>query len=292
VAAEDRDVATVDILGAFLQADMDETVHVRFDGKMANLMSHIDPKLYRKFILNEHKKPVLYVKLRTLRAALLFWTKLTQIIREMGFTINPYDECVANKKINNSTCTIIWHVDDLKITHKDTGVVSDIIKNPSMVFGKEAPLSINRGKCHNYLGMTLDVSCSGKLAITMKDYINNIIDNLPDDMTGTTSTPAANHLFEVNDLNPEHLTEENSVKFHRYAAKLLFLCKRARPDIHTAVAFLSTCVKKPDYDDNKKLSRVMKYLQETKDLNLTLEAKNVSKINWWVDASYAIHHDM
>jgi Reverse transcriptase (RNA-dependent DNA polymerase) len=96
-AAEDRDVATVDIPGAFLQADMDETVHMRFDGKMAELMSHVDPKLYRKFILNEHKKPVLYVKLRksiygTLRAALLFWTKLTQIIREMGFTINPYDE--------------------------------------------------------------------------------------------------------------------------------------------------------------------------------------------------------
>jgi hypothetical protein len=89
-------VATVYIPGAFLQADMDDTVYMRFDGKMAELMSHIDPKLYRKFILNEHKKPVLYIKLRkaiygTLRAALLFWTKLTQIIREMGFTINPHD---------------------------------------------------------------------------------------------------------------------------------------------------------------------------------------------------------
>jgi hypothetical protein len=86
--------------------------------------------------------------------------------------------------------------------------------------------------------------------------------------------------------------EENAVKFHYYIVKLLFLCKRAWPDIHTAVGFLSTCIIKPDYDDFKKISRLMKYLQETKDLDLTLETRNVSKINWWVDASYAVHHDM
>jgi hypothetical protein len=76
-AMERRDIATVDILGAFMQADMDETVHVKLEGKMAELLVMIDPKLYCKHIRIERGKHILYVELRkalysTLRAALLF----------------------------------------------------------------------------------------------------------------------------------------------------------------------------------------------------------------------------
>jgi hypothetical protein len=60
--------------------------------------------------------------------------------------------------------------------------------------------------------------------------------------------------------------------FHHMTAKLLFLCKRARPDIQTTVAFLSTRVKGPDTDDYKKLRRVIQYLRGTQDMPLTLEA--------------------
>jgi len=80
--------------------------------------------------------------------------------------------------------------------------------------------------------------------------------------------------------------------FHHNTAKLLFLCKRARPDLQTAVAFLCTRVKMPDVDDYKKLCRVMRYLRATKQMPLTLEADSTNVIKWWVDAAYAIHADM
>jgi hypothetical protein len=51
-AKEERDVATVDIPGAFMQADMDEVVHVKLEGTMAELMVRLDPKLYRQYIQN------------------------------------------------------------------------------------------------------------------------------------------------------------------------------------------------------------------------------------------------
>jgi hypothetical protein len=38
----ERDIATVDILGAFMQADIDETVHVKLEGKMAELTAGHD----------------------------------------------------------------------------------------------------------------------------------------------------------------------------------------------------------------------------------------------------------
>lgn len=43
-AMEGRDAAVVGIPGAFMQADMDETVHAKFSGKMVELLVEIDPE--------------------------------------------------------------------------------------------------------------------------------------------------------------------------------------------------------------------------------------------------------
>lgn len=198
---------------------------------------------------------------------------------------------IANKDVDGSQCTILWHVDDLKISHVDPKVVTGIIQQLEQQFGKEAPLTINRGKIHDYLGMKLDCSEPGKVKITMEDYIQSMLAELPEDMHGTSKTPAAGHLFQV---NPEalKLPESKADFFHHYTAKLLFMCKRARPDIQTAVAFLTTRVKAPDEDEYKKLARVMKYLRATSTIPLTLEADNLYVMKWWVDASYATHPDM
>ena len=296
-AKECRDVATVDIPGAFMQADIDDLVHLRLDGPIVELLAQIEPQLYRKFIIAERGKKVLYVKLRkalygTIQAAFLFWKKLTSELIKMGFITNPYDQCVANKLINGTVCTIIWHVDDLKISHINADVVTSVIDQISEVFGKEVPLTVNRGPTHEYLGMSIDFSEKHKVIINMEKYIYDMINELPIDMIGHASTPAANHLFEVNENDPKYLSEDEAMKFHHVVAKLLFLCKRARPDIHTAVAFLCTRVKKPDEDDYKKLCRVLKYLQSTIEIKLTLEAEDPMTVQWWVDASYAPHVDM
>ena len=45
----------------------------------------------------------------------------------MGFTLNPYDLCVANKIVNGSQCTVVFYVDDNKISHVDPEVVKDVL---------------------------------------------------------------------------------------------------------------------------------------------------------------------
>ena len=59
-----------------------------------------------------------------LRAALLFYRKWRAILEDMGFKVNPYDPCVANKIVSESQCTVVWHVGDLKVSHKDEAVVT------------------------------------------------------------------------------------------------------------------------------------------------------------------------
>ena len=44
-----------------------------------------------------------------LKAALLFYEKLSSDLIADGFEINPYDPCVANKMINGEQMTVVWH---------------------------------------------------------------------------------------------------------------------------------------------------------------------------------------
>jgi hypothetical protein len=68
-----------------------------------------------------------------------------------------------------------------------------------------------------------------------------------------------------------------------FTPSLLFACKRARPDIHTTIAFLCTRVQEHDWD---KLLRQMEYLNGSTD-----EVLYQHIIKWYVDASFAVHKD-
>jgi hypothetical protein len=168
-AKEKRTVITTDIPRAFLQTDVDEVIHVRLQGPLATLLTKVDPKLYTKYLEHDKKgKPVLYVKLRkaiydTLQAAMLFWKDLLAKLINWGYEINPYDWCVANKMIDGKQCTVLWHVDDLKISHSDPSVVEALIYLLNKEYGKINSLVSTRGKVHEYLGMTLDFSEEGKI---------------------------------------------------------------------------------------------------------------------------------
>ena len=74
--------------------------------------------------------------------------------------------------------------------------------------------------------------------------------------------------------------------------QLMYLSQRGRPDIRTAVAFLSSCVSNPDQDDYLKLGKVIKYLESTIHLTLRLQVDKSNLLQWWVDAAYANHPDM
>jgi hypothetical protein len=77
-AHERCDVATCNILGAFLQADDPDYVLMRLDGILAELPVSIAPNIYCKYItVNAKGKPVLYLQLEKalygmMKSALLF----------------------------------------------------------------------------------------------------------------------------------------------------------------------------------------------------------------------------
>jgi hypothetical protein len=58
-ALEGRDIAVIDVPGAFMQADMDELVHVCFTGKMVDLLLEIDRNMYGPCVIKEGKETVM-----------------------------------------------------------------------------------------------------------------------------------------------------------------------------------------------------------------------------------------
>ena len=101
---------------------------------------------------------------------------------------------MANLLVEGSQATIVWHVDDAKISHASPRVVTWILEEIEKWFGT---LSVTRGKKHVYVGMTFEMKGDGSVDITAEDYIAEAIQEFGEDVSSGATTPATNDLFIV-----------------------------------------------------------------------------------------------
>ena len=172
-------------------------------------------------------------------------------------------------------------------------MAKEVIASLSDEYGKVGEMTVKRGKIHEYLGMTLDFSEEGKFIVNTEEYIDEILIGLPEDTNGVAITPAVDHLFKTCSDAPK-LNKERAELFHRVTAQILFLAQRGRPDLRTAISFLTKQVgeDKTDKDDYNKLTRVAKYMHRTKFLRLTIEATYLDQNHWFIDAAFTVHGNM
>ena len=64
-----------------------------------------------------------------MQSAILWYIIFKSCLENLGFKLNPYDLCVANKMVNGEQCTICWYVDDSKIPHVNPKTVEWVIEN-------------------------------------------------------------------------------------------------------------------------------------------------------------------
>jgi len=301
-AEEGRDVATCDIPNAFIQTakePRDKDGHrtiMKIRGVLVDILCEMD-RSYEEYVHMEHGKKVLYVHITKaiyglLESAMLFYRRLVKDLTAFGFEINPYDPCVANKMVNGHQMTVSWHVDDLKISHKDPRQIDGFIAWVKKTYGSIGEVKVTRGKIHDYLGMKLEYTVPGQVTIDMVDYVQSMIDNFPKAaLKGPpVASPWSDNLFQVKEDSPL-LAPKDKEQFHTTTAQALFLTKRARPDIGPAVAYCTTRVREPNEDDWKKIVRMMRFLNQTKKDRLTLRADGSGIMHWHVDASFAVHPD-
>ena len=299
-AKERRDVATFDIPNAFIQTHVDEKdnhgdrIIMKIRGAMVDMLIEVDPS-YEDYVVEERGQKILYVHILRaiygmLMSGLLFYKKFRASIEKIGYKVNPYDPCVANKTIKGKQHTISWHVDDLKSSHIDPKINDEFHNWLRKEYGQVKEITSTRGTKHVYLGMTLDYSVPGEVKIDMTDYVKEMIKEFPEELPGTSKSAASENLFKVD--KGKQISKLKAEAFHTFVAKALFLCKRARPDINPAVAFLCTRVQVSNSYDWSKLVKMMDFLKKTEDDCLTLAADDSSEMRWSVDAAFAVHPDM
>ena len=81
-----------------------------------------------------------------------------------------------------------------------------------------------------------------------------MLEDFPYKVKPTKTAPWTEKLLKVQE-DAKKLEEERRSIFHTFMMKAMFLCKRARPDIDQAIAFLSSRVKDANEGDWQKLLR-------------------------------------
>ena len=144
----------------------------------------------------------------------------------MEFTVNPYDPCVANKMVDDAQLMVVWHVDDMKISHVKKKCVDEMIEwLKSMYEDKVGKVKQSHGKIHDYLGMEMDFSNPGMVQVKMIRYVKEMVVCFPDQaaVQKAVVSPASDSLFRIRD-SPT-LNKDKAEIFHNIMAKGLFVAK-------------------------------------------------------------------
>jgi hypothetical protein len=292
-ACESRYVATCDIGGAFLNADMfkgsGRTVIVKLDPQITKMLTKLKPD-YEAFVGDDGH---LFVELDKamygcIESAKLWFEHLRGVlINDMGFKQNACDQCTFNKTDDQGVqVTITLHVDDMLITCANKITLDAVLLSLGNRF-KET--KFHYGPCVPFLGMDFDYSVPGEVRITMAGMEADIL--ATSGVNGVARTPATEALFEV-DTEKQPVEQDEQDWFRSNVAKLLYLGKRARPEILTATTFLATRATKADSDDLDKLRRIIRYLRGSagRGIRLCPGALGVD-VRAYVDAAYGVHMD-
>jgi hypothetical protein len=158
-AHEERDVMTCDIPNAFIQTlmpevkDGDERVMMNIIGVLVNMLVELNPELYGPYVVYEknrrnkaHYVQVMRAIYGMLEAAILWYKKIQGELEQKGFKFNPYDPCVANGTDKGSPYTLLFNVDDLKSSHKDSKVNDQFDKWLQENYGEHGEVAIHQGK--------------------------------------------------------------------------------------------------------------------------------------------------
>ena len=281
-ANEKRKVVTVDVKGAYLNADIKEKVYMRISREMVDILRDMNNanELYKDFI---EADGCLYVQLDKalygcVESAQLWFLELKSFLESQGFIANPADPCLYNKLNSDGTqTTVATYVDDLTITcvnEENIEVILNSLKE------KYKEITVNRGNEHYYLGMlfTLDFE-SRRVFISMSKYVDELLRE--NEVDRTSLYPSPDNLLDLGDDKSDELlpTQSSSPRsskawFHTNVAKLLYLCKRVRPDIAFTVIYLATCVQAPTFGHANVLIKLLQYLNGTKTIGITLGAEN------------------
>jgi hypothetical protein len=258
-----RIVVKIDIKGVFVQTPMKGgPVYMRVDPKISRYMIEIFAKL-KEMLEADGCLYTLLLKAMygCVQASALWYALIRSFLEELGYECSPTDRCVFRKRVGGRIFVLLLYVDDI-LAQVDEKEAVNLREHLMRKFGE---VQFKVGSKLSYLGMQIDIRDEGTI-VDMSFYVKKLLEGAS--VKGQSSP--GNHDSFIVDEHAQRFEESKKKYFHSTTAKLLYLAKRARPDILTVVIFLCTRVQEATVQDRDKLDRVLGYLQWTEDYVLVL----------------------
>ena len=228
-----------------------------------------------------------------LEASLSYCKQFAPGAESIGHAVSPCNPRVANKSINNAQYVLAWHADDVKSACADPKANDKFAAWVEEKCGSEAlgHVTTTRGKRHDCLGMTLDLTKRKALKADITERISQLEKDSLDTLRKEIE-PRGDKLFKADD-NRNYLCKEKSETFYSFAMKIVLLRKRGCPDVKVRVSFLAVRAGKSTDQDHNKLIRLISLTVAVVGNILCMESNNSCALAWYADViPFARHQQM
>jgi hypothetical protein len=206
----------------------------------------------------------------SIQASSLWYRLLRKVLEGMGYEASETDSCVFRKRASAGKLYILLvYVDDV-LALVDASEAKLLKRTLEERFGT---VTFEEGRELSYLGMEIRVG-EDSTTVDMRFYAKKILEGIK---ALPRESPGTKNMFIVEN-DSVRLSEEDRQLFHKKTAQLLYLAKRARPDVLAAVSFLCTRVQSATVDDQRKMMRVLGYVTGTAEQVLVLRATGTPQI--------------
>jgi hypothetical protein len=281
--------AVIDVKAAYLNAAIDEEIHITLDQQTAAIYIKQNPS-YKHLLKRDG---TLCCKLNKALYGLpqsgkLWYQNLRETLCSAGFQCHEdQDKCLFSS--NNSDGTqlfIVAYVDDLLIAAPTDQQLTDII---SILEKKYKKLTIQRGRKYSWLGLTLEFSAdSSSVDISQHGYIADLASRF-EIPPGRTKSPYPTNFLKRPATGPD-AEAVDATNFRSQLMAAAYLGIRTRPDIRFAVSHLASRSASPTVHDQKCLDHLYKYIQSTSEYKIRFNPTSTD-LEAYIDASFAIHLD-
>jgi len=263
--AEDLDVDTADIEGAFLAEIMPsdrEPVYIQLPLHYTNGV----PEFYK-----------LKRSLYGLRSApKIFYDGLSNHLVKQGYDKCPYDPCVYRKVVDSNHLVIVAHVDDMLIISNSTSMREDFKKDLALKYK-----SVYKSNATTFVGLSISRDRTLRtLKISQPVYAAHIVKTLNMENATTSDTPA-NHL----PFTGTSAGNGDQSRLRQITGLLQYLTM-TRPDIVVALNKVSKKQCNPSAEDMIAAHKIVRYVSGTLDYGITYSGTDTTLIGS-ADASFA-----
>jgi hypothetical protein len=278
-AAENLEMASIDVKTAFLYSPIKELVYLK---RPPGLSPNIMPAVVK---LNK----CLY----GLRQAAHEWRLLLDTtLKTQGFSQFKTDACIykISKLINNVSETLFIgvFVDDILCLSKSMPLIEWFHGSMSTQFSITIKLNVD-----SFLGMQISRNRISKtISLSQPGYISTLMERFNIDITSTNSYPTCPmSSTDIIDPTPIYLSPLEQSLYMKIVGSVLFLSTRSRPDLSYVVNYLSLFMQKASQNHLNICYKLLKYLWKTKSLTLNFNGTHGINFFVMVDSSYASHDD-